>query len=109
MVGPKSLQAELGIVNDSLESCVMIYFLNCDMVDSRAALCLIHRNANMWAVYVRYLHFKQKIISQIPMACFLLGFLENIYELLPPLNQFYLKIKIFTFSGRNRGQPTSHL
>ena len=60
MAGPKSLQAELGIVNDSLESCVMIYYFNCDMVDSRAALCLIHRNANMWAVYVRYLTSNKK-------------------------------------------------
>ena len=32
--------------------------------------------------------------------------LVKTYELLPPLNQFYLKIKIFTFSRRNRGQPT---
>ena len=60
MAGPKSLEDELGIVNHSLESCVLIYYLNCDMVDSKAALCLTHRNANMWAVYVRYLTSNKK-------------------------------------------------
>ena len=60
MARSKSMLAELGIINHSLENCVLIYHLNCDMVDSKAALCLTHRNANMWVVYVRYLTSNKK-------------------------------------------------